>query len=303
MEENTIPISRPQNQYSAVPEVVKQVLEKEKKLPNSPSVFDENDIPQQFIEKPKYPTTQVNLVSEGILYPEGHPLSTGVVELKQVTAYHEDILSNESYIKKGTVLTKLLESLLVDKRIKVVDFLTCDLNGIYITIRRMTYGDEYNVKVKCPSCGVEEELLINLGSFQPKPINYDLFKKGLNQFEFTTPVGKNNIVFKIISQKEDEAIDSEIKSLARINKEKSANLSVRLKHIILSIDGNDDKTYIRKFIENELLAKDSLAFRKYIKEISPDIPMETVFNCSSCDFIEERLSVPLSLGFFWPDSR
>ena len=39
-------------------------------------------------EKPKFkfPTEHVELPSKGLLYPEGHPLSSGVVEMKYMTA-------------------------------------------------------------------------------------------------------------------------------------------------------------------------------------------------------------------------
>ena len=306
MEENTpsIPITRPQTQVGPPPEVLK-VLQREGKSTSQrqQSYSDtQGDIPDQFIEKSKYPTVQVNLISEGVLYPENHPLSSGVVELKQVTAFQEDILSNESYIKKGTVLTKLLESLLINKKIKVTDFLVCDLNGIYITIRRMAYGDEYPVKVKCPSCQTENILKVDLSTIQPKPMDYSKFQKGVNAFEFELPTSKNRIAFKILTQKEDEIIESEIKALTRINKEKSADLTTRLKHVIISIDGEDDKGYIKKFIETELLAKDSLALRRHIKEVSPEIPMETSFSCPNCDYQDERMVVPLTLSFFWPNT-
>jgi len=307
-DQNTIPITRPQSQHgSAIPDVVKQVLEKEGKLPQrttSQEAPHESyaDIPAQFVEHSKYPTTQVSLVSEGILYPEGHPLSSGVVELKQVTAFHEDILSNEVYLKKGIVLIKLLESLLVDKRIKPTDFLVCDLNGIFISIRRMSYGDEYTVRVKCPGCGTDQELIINLSKFQPNPINYDIFKRGINEFEFITPTGKNKILFKILTQKDDDTIDAELKALSKVNKEKKSELTTRLKYSIISVDSNDDKGFIKKFIENDLLAKDCLALRRYIKEISPDIPREVEFECINCEYKEERMAVPITLSFFWPNS-
>ena len=56
-----------------------------------------------------HPTEVVELPSAGYFYPEGHPLSSGKVEIKYMTAKEEDILSNQSYIKKGTVMDKLLE--------------------------------------------------------------------------------------------------------------------------------------------------------------------------------------------------
>jgi hypothetical protein len=40
-----------------------------------------------------------------------------------MTAKEEDILTNQNYIKKGVVLDKLIESLIVDKDVKLDDLL------------------------------------------------------------------------------------------------------------------------------------------------------------------------------------
>ena len=282
---NTIPITRPQNQ---------KVIQNDN--------IDFNAIPEQFIEKSKYTTQQINLVSEGLPYPETSPLSSGVIEIKPVTAYQEDILTNQSYIKRGTVLVELLKSLLVDKKIKVEDFLVCDLNGIYISIRRSAYGDSYPIKLKCPSCGVDNDVDVDLSKFQPNLINYDVIKKGINSFEFFLPACKKTITFKLLTQKDDNTIELELKSLSKANKEKSVELSTRLKYIITSVDGEDGMGKIRDFIEKELLSKDSLELRRYIKKITPDVPMVIDFECNSCGASEERMGVPMALSFFWPSA-
>ncbi len=62
-----------------------------------------------------FPTEIVELPSKGKLYPEGHPLSSGTIEMKYMTAKEEDILTNQSYIKSGIVLDKLFKSLIVTK--------------------------------------------------------------------------------------------------------------------------------------------------------------------------------------------
>ena len=49
------------------------------------------------------PTETIDLPSKGLLYPEENPLSAGTVEIKYMTAKEEDILTNQSYIKKGIV--------------------------------------------------------------------------------------------------------------------------------------------------------------------------------------------------------
>ena len=80
------------------------------------------------------PTETVVLPSKGLLYPKDNPLSSGDIEIKYMSAKEEDILTNQSYIKDGTVLDKLLKSLIVTK-INYNDLLTGDKNAIMIAAR------------------------------------------------------------------------------------------------------------------------------------------------------------------------
>ena len=59
------------------------------------------------------PTEIVELPSKGLIYPPSSPLSKGEVEMKYMTAKEEDILTNQNYINKGTVLDELIKSLIV----------------------------------------------------------------------------------------------------------------------------------------------------------------------------------------------
>jgi hypothetical protein len=92
----------------------------------------------------KMPTETIELPSKGLLYPESNPLSSGKIEMKYMTAKEEDILTNQSYIKDGTVLDKLLKSLLFLKLIITI-LLIGDKNAIMIASRILGYGSEYNI--------------------------------------------------------------------------------------------------------------------------------------------------------------
>jgi hypothetical protein len=87
----------------------------------------------------KFPTEEVELPSKGLLYPENNPLRSGKVEIKYMTAKEEDILSNASFIQKGIVLDKLLESVIVSK-ININDLVIGDKNAVLIATRILGYG-------------------------------------------------------------------------------------------------------------------------------------------------------------------
>lgn len=304
-QEPVIPITRPQTTIT-VPGTVKSAMEKEGKTiretSNKPPDSSFEDIPQEFVEKTKYPTEIVDLPSRGWFYPEGHPLSSGKIELKMMTAKEEDILTSQNLIKKGVVLQKLVESLIVNKKIKLDDILLCDMNGIFVAIRRLAYGDQYGpLKIKCPSCGDETELTVDLSTIKSKPFSFEEYPKHQNLFTFTLPYSNKVVTYKILTQKEDDAVDSEVKSLNKISKERSTEVTTRLKHLIQSVNGDDDKMAIRKFVENELVSRDTLALRKYVREHVPDVDLAFPFTCSNCGH-EERMDVPLTVQFFWPSS-
>ena len=72
---------------------------------------------KDYMSEFKFPTEEIDLPSKGLVYSKENPLSSGKVEIKYMTAKEEDILSNQSYIQNGTVLDKLLASVIVDSKI------------------------------------------------------------------------------------------------------------------------------------------------------------------------------------------
>ena len=76
----------------------------------------------------KFPTELVELPSKGVIYPEENPLSKGEVEMKYMTAKEEDILTNQNYIKDGSVLDRLLQALIVTPGVDYDDLIVGDKN-------------------------------------------------------------------------------------------------------------------------------------------------------------------------------
>jgi len=250
--------------------------------------------------KEKYPSETIPLPTKGWFYPEGHTLSSGEIEIKQMTAKEEDILANQELIKKGKVLDKLLESVIVNKSINTSDILVPDKNAIFIAIRRLAYGDEYNVSVTCPQCTFNNKVKINLADLSYKSFDFDNFPKGQNNFSFKLPVSGITITYKLLNQIDERSIDAELDQIKKISKENTAEITTRMKYVITSIDGNVDRSGVRKFVEEKLTAKDNLALRRHMREHIPDVDMTFDFKCSECD-LERRMDVPLGASFLFPD--
>ena len=97
-------------------------------------------------QKHQFPTEEVTLPSKGLLYPEGSPLRKGVIEMKYMTAREEDILTNQNYIANGTVIDKLIKSLIVTP-IDFNNLLVGDKNALLVAARILGYGNDYVVEV------------------------------------------------------------------------------------------------------------------------------------------------------------
>lgn len=257
----------------------------------------------------KFPTEVIDLPSKGLIYEKDNPLSIGKVEMKYMTAKEEDILTTQSYIKDGTVLDRLFQSLIIGngegEPIKYVDLVTGDKNAIMIAARVLGYGKDYKVEIDDPSQpGTKQKETIDLTQFENK--SYDgsnQVEPHKNEFEFTLPVSKRKITFMAMTESRERKVKHQVEALKKANRKlkdmTSRELTTRMKNMILSVDGSEEQKDINHFVDNELFAVDSKALRAYINESVPDIDL--TFEFVSEETGEEReMQLPMDVGFFWP---
>jgi hypothetical protein len=245
----------------------------------------------------KLPTEQVTLPSKGLLYPKENPLSSGVIEMKYMTAKEEDILTNSNYIRQGTVIDKLLQALIVSP-INYDDLLIGDKNAVLVAARILGYGKDYAFKYT-NQYGQEVEANVDLTTLDEKELD-KVIQLGINEFTFTLPKSTNTVTFKLLTHGDEKAIEAEIKGLKKIDPTKTYDITTRLKYIITSIEGKRDLKAIRDFVDNYLLAPDARALREYYNQIQPDIKLK--FIPEDENYTGEGIAIPISLNFFWPDS-
>jgi hypothetical protein len=241
-----------------------------------------------------FPTEVIDLPSGGKFYPEGHPLKSGQIELKYMTAKEEDILTSQNLIQKGIVLDKLIDSLIVTNGVTHEDFLLGDLNAVMVASRILGYGKDYPVTVTCPKCDTTTEHEVDLSQLETKELSND-------DLIFTLPVSKKTLKVKLLTRKIEKDIQKELDSLKKLKLNVEQEATTRLRHIIVEVDGSADQKLIRETVDN-MLVSDTRAFREFYKSVTPDVNFESVFVCDSCN---ERTVLPFSIGlnFFWPDAR
>mgnify|MGYP000433200568 FL=1 len=241
----------------------------------------------------KFPTEMVELPSKGLIYPETNPLSSGVIEMKYMTAKEEDILTNQNYIKDGTVIDRLLKSLSMSK-VNYNDLIVGDKNAVMVAARVLGYGKDYTFNF------LDKEKTVDLSTMESKYLEEkDLEAKGVNKFSFTLPSTGVVIEYKLLTGNDDREIRQEIKGLQKINKKASPELSTRLKHMIISFDGNENKKEIREFVDNYMLARDSKSLRDHIRKTQPDINLTFKYERDNGE--DGEASIPITTNFFWPD--
>ena len=243
-----------------------------------------------------FPTEVLDLPSKGLIYPKDHPLASGQITIKHMTAKEEDILSSTNLIKKGLVFDKLLQSIVVDN-IDINDIVIGDKNAIMLATRMLGYGSDYQVSFYSKKLGETIETNVDLSKVQTKEIDFSLFKNK-NEFEFTTPSG-TKLIFKLLTHGDEKLIEKDIEGLQKINKDSSSDITTRLRYIIKSVDGKDDLATINKYV-NGMLARDSRAFREYIKSISPDMDMKMEYVHEDGEV--EEAPITMGVGFFWPSN-
>ena len=238
----------------------------------------------------KFPTETVDLPSKGFVYPKEHPLSSGKVEIKYMTAKEEDILTNQSYIQKGNVLDKLLESVIVSKDINIDDLIVGDKNALLIATRILGYGKDYDFSYN------NKPEVVDLSTLDNREFDTTELTQGVNEFSFTLPHSNQEITYKLLNGKVEKAIERELAGIKRVKKDASPELSTRLKHMIVSVEGKTEKKDIRDFVDNYLLARDSRAFREHVRITQPDVDLNVVISTG------EEVRIPVGLNFFWPDA-
>ena len=240
----------------------------------------------------KFPTEVVDLPSMGLLYPKDSPLSSGKVEIKYMTAREEDILTSANLIKKGIVVDKLIEALIIDKSIKVGSLLLGDKNAILIASRILAYGKEYEVRVN------NQDVTVDLTTLPDRKLDESLISNNSNEFEFELPATKRKLTFKMLTSDDEKNIEAEIEGYKKIGDGIGYETTTRLKHQILSIDGDSKKSAVNNFVDNEFLSRDSIAFREYALSITPDVDMVSTYIDE--DGKEKEFTVPMTVSFLWP---
>jgi len=247
-------------------------------------------------DKNKFPSEVIDLPSGGKLYSNDSPLREGKIEIKYMTAKEEDILTSQNLIKKGLVIEKLLDSLILTNGVKSEDLVIGDKNAVMVAARILAYGPEYTCEVTNPNTGEKLTHTFNIADCP-----FIKLPKGVdgNNFDFELPVSKQKVTFKLLTGKDERMINEELNRIKKLGTQVIPELTTRLRYLITSVDGNDEQSTINLFVEN-MLSKDSLSFRQEITKVTPDIDLSQEIEIEGETV---TVGIPMTVNFFWPDTE
>lgn len=252
------------------------------------------------------PTEFIDLPSKGVHYSVGHPLhNQDTLEIKQMTAKEEDMLTSRSLLKKGVALERVIGSLIVNKSIDPSTMLVGDRNAIVVAARISAYGADYTTKVTCPNCSTPQEHTFYLDELTTDKNDVDkvvaaaVDEQEGGTFVVELPRSKLLVGFRLLTGADEIKLASGMELDKKTKGEYEKNVTRQLKHIIISVNGNTTAEAINYVVDN-MPSLDARYLRQAFKSVSPNIDMTQDFECVNCGF-ESPLEVPLTADFFWPD--
>lgn len=259
-----------------------------------------SDVENKFAIKDKnIQSDMFPLPSLGKVYPQNSSLyGKKNIQIKIMTAVEEDILNNRAYLKQGIALDKLLESVILDKSIKLDELIVGDKNAILLFTRIIGYGAEYNVEMKCDNCDKNFKTNIDLSTIKIRYLDdIEPVEVGANKFLFTLPRANKKVFFHLLTNKDDTEISKVEENKKKIGGLQGAPITTQLYHQIDEIEGVEQKDKMN-FIKS-MTAFDSKELRNYIESITPQPLMKKEITCPLCEDTRENI-VPIGAGFFWP---
>lgn len=247
------------------------------------------------------PTEIVRLPSGGTFYKEGSTLhGKQTLEIKQMTAKEEEILTNMSFLEDGSLLDRLLASILIDTTVDPEELFQGDRESLIYAARTMSYGPDYAVKQDCEACGQETVFVYDLSkcSISESKLEGVTLDDNSGLYKVTLPQSNINVSLRVLTNADQEYLTEQEERAKKLNIENSKTINF-LKKVVVEANGVTDQNMLNKLFE-VLPVLDIRKIRKISNSIIPTLDKKQEVACGNCGHVAER-EVPFSLGFFWPE--
>jgi len=236
--------------------------------------------------------TKILLPSRGKFY--GEELPDGEVTIRPMTVQEEKLLLARADRQK--LIDRLLQKCILSECIPMPEMLMTDKFFLLLSLRSITYGQEYTFTQACRSCGEKYKHTLSLPDGLVMKVAND---EDVEPFDLKLPVSGKTLSLRFLRGKDEEAIDAYGKSVGSVPKEEGdVTYEYRLARHIVAIDGEpvEDTMEGLNFCR-VMVGGDSLAMRREIAKRETGIELSVTSVCPSCKE-EVTASVPLTQDFF-----
>lgn len=246
------------------------------RLPNQ-NIIDTAREQYENTQRSKLPSIVIDLPSKGLIYPADSILREGKVEMRYMTAYDEDIITNASYLQNGILFDKLIDAVLLTP-IKSKDIAPLDRDMLIVYSRILAYGPEYPISITDPKTKTVLDRIVDLSKLAQKP--FDLVPDKNGEFDYTV---NDDITLKF-------AYNSKI--------QENATISQMLKQLIRQVGTTRNDSDIEHFIRYEFLASDAKQFRTFYIKNAPGINYEYEFEGEDGGTFKSRFQIGSDIFWF-----
>lgn len=236
------------------------------------------------------------LPSKGILYGEEFGSE---VTIRSMTTFEEKMrLGNQGFWK---TMSDILDAVVTaPEGFQTRSMTLFDFYFLMYKMRAVSYGPTYKVRVRCPHCGHEEIIKVNLDELK---INY-LDEKFKEPFEIgPLPRSGDTLGCKFLRVSDSMNIDKRSREILDKHPDYKGDPSYILNRAaqIVSINGETKTPIEIEIYVEQMAAMDSAYFSQVYNKITDDIGLEMVCSgtCSACG-TELRSALPLNSEFFRP---
>lgn len=242
---------------------------------------------------------EVQLPSKGKFYsPAAGVPQGGFIHIRPMTGDEEQILATPKFIKKGQSLDMVFKKC-IEEPINPELLFSIDRTFLLIYLRGISYGNEYEVQINCPSCDKKFNTTIDLNN-----ISVDRPEDNVNE-ELTGVLPMSNFKFsyRIATGKDETAIQDHRENRIKTFGENAIDdtLIFRLAQLLVEIEGVTSKQELMILLRN-LNVQDSNYLRNAINE--PPFKIDTTIptGCPSC-LTDFDIDLPLESNFFFPKPK
>jgi len=247
----------------------------------------------QELSQPQFNTLfdLIPLPSEGKLYRN----KKSSVRVAYMTTADENILTSPNLLQSGEFLEILINRKLLETDIRYKDLHVGDRNAIMLWLRATSYGEMYPVTLFDEDDN-PFEAQIDLNTLKSKKLGAEPDEEGY--FDFTLPVSKHQIKFKLLTVGDIDEIETMLDADKVNNVPVNNSGTYTLERQIVEIDGDRNQKVIQEFA-SKMRVKDAKDLRDYINKIESGVDLEIEVGTPRGGSVKTFL--PLNVGFFWPN--